>query len=329
MMQKLRACCVPCCKREKQELVHKFPADNDRAAQWVKILNVADFDGLPIDNIRKRFFVCTRHFRDSDYKNKASRCINITAVPSLNLKDLTDAEGLQRVIPPHVRPEMGHSSITTIAADAATVTTIDTLSKEAMESGSDKKNAASAPHERLHEFIEDPFSTETSLLASAPDPVAKVSQPLLQTAQRTLPNTTKVWRSIRRQSPTDPPLAKVPKLVPQPLTKPKEPIVLQRVKMLPTMAVRRKSVANSKMTQTELEDDQQQQHQTADKQSEQNEGDRQSATTSTTTKVLALLECTPENLQRLRRKLEEQDGILALNDRLWQTMDDGTEDDKG
>ncbi|XP_050096184.1 trimethyllysine dioxygenase, mitochondrial [Anopheles aquasalis] len=317
-MQKLRACCVPCCKREKLELVHKFPADNERAAQWVKILNVAEFDGLPIDNIRKRFFVCTRHFRDSDYKNKASRCINITAVPSLNLKGLTDAEGLQRVIPPLVRPEIGHSSgiITTAVnntirtslvnsqpAKIKTVTLANTPSKEAMKTGSDKK--------------------ESPLPSLAPDPVAKASPPILQTAQQTPPNTTRVWRSTRRLSPTDVPLAKVPKLAPQPQSKPKEPIVLQRVKMVSPMAVR-KSAASSKMTQTELEDDQQQQQQTTDKQNEQNDGD----TSSTTTKVLALLECTPENLQKLRRKLDEQGGILALNDRLWQAMADGTEDDK-
>ncbi|ETN62222.1 epsilon-trimethyllysine 2-oxoglutarate dioxygenase [Anopheles darlingi] len=322
-MQKLRACCVPCCNREKQELVHKFPADNERAEQWVKILNVADFEGLPIDNIRKRFFVCTRHFRDSDYKNKASRCINITAVPSLNLKELTDAEGLQR-IPPVVRPEIVHqlphrtsyptavaastirtSLVTSQLVKIKSVTTANALSKKAIRSGLDKEDDTNAHHERLDEFMDDPFPTKSPLPASA-----------------AAPSTTGVWRSTRRQSPTDTPAAKMPKLISQPQTKPKEPIVLQRVKMMPPMAVR-KSAAISKMTQTEMEDDQ---HQAADKQNDKNEGD-QSATISTT-KVLALLECTPENLQKLRRKLEEQGGILDLNERLWQTLDDETEDDK-
>lgn len=59
---------------------------------------------MDLETIRGRYFVCTRHFRDSDYKNKLSRSLNVTANPSLNLFALNDDEGLNRVIPPMTRP---------------------------------------------------------------------------------------------------------------------------------------------------------------------------------------------------------------------------------
>lgn len=40
--------------------------------------------------VRKRYFICSRHFSLKEYKNAESRSLNLTAVPSLNLNDLDE-----------------------------------------------------------------------------------------------------------------------------------------------------------------------------------------------------------------------------------------------
>lgn len=50
---------------------------------------ISKFTDLPIEEIKKKFLICYRHFKKTDYKNPISRSLNITAIPSLNLKDLS------------------------------------------------------------------------------------------------------------------------------------------------------------------------------------------------------------------------------------------------
>lgn len=57
----------------------------DRAEIWRKALKISDLDDLEMTDIRKRLFVCSRHFLPSDYKNLESRSLNWNAVPSINL----------------------------------------------------------------------------------------------------------------------------------------------------------------------------------------------------------------------------------------------------
>lgn len=97
--RKLRTCIVPVCAGERFDLVHKFPNDPVRAENWKTILDVPSIKNLSIDVIRKRYFVCTRHFRPSDYKNIASRGLNKTAYPSINLKELNNLDIIDRNFP--------------------------------------------------------------------------------------------------------------------------------------------------------------------------------------------------------------------------------------
>lgn len=58
-------------------------------------------------DIRRKFFICSRHFRAEDYKHAQSRSLNQNAVPSLNLHTL---DSLDHVIerPSHLqRPKLG------------------------------------------------------------------------------------------------------------------------------------------------------------------------------------------------------------------------------
>ena len=89
-----KACVVPICNNKKFSLVHKFPADKDRFNEWIQAIQQAEpiekLEGLMPEAIRKRFFVCSRHFSPKEYKNIESRSLNLTAVPHLNFNDLSE-----------------------------------------------------------------------------------------------------------------------------------------------------------------------------------------------------------------------------------------------
>lgn len=329
-MNKLRSCCVPCCKDEKFSLVHKFPSDNVRAEQWRRVLNIDSFIGLPIEIIRKRYYICSRHFRDSDYKNKASRSINITAVPSINLVTLNDPEGLNRDLPPPNRPSL-------VPVESSLL-----VEKQEDKANDNSLESAMAINVDLNDFIDDSFNEVMTVARSNVPPVAKkaklsVPQTPSPMLKRVLPK-----RVIPLQSPTSTtmgPQANVPPKetnnVVRRSTVMKSPInvvpvvsgvpiantaslVLKRVKVPPIMVERKTT-----MTQTdEMPAD--------DKPPTEQEGkqDVEPAPPSST-KVLALLECTPDNLQRLQRKLQAEGGALCLDERLLRLADeDESERDK-
>lgn len=90
--RKLRPCAIPLCHGERFDLVHKFPMDNERASAWLRMINVPELNGLPLDQLRKKYFICSKHFRKIDYKNCESRSLNQTAYPRLYLNaEQTDA----------------------------------------------------------------------------------------------------------------------------------------------------------------------------------------------------------------------------------------------
>lgn len=90
----LKACVLPVCENKKFNLVHKFPADKERFTEWIEKIQesqpITKFAGLSDDAIRKRFFICSRHFGLPQYKNAESRSLNLTAIPHLNLKNLDE-----------------------------------------------------------------------------------------------------------------------------------------------------------------------------------------------------------------------------------------------
>lgn len=95
-MQVPKACCIKICKGLKFGLVHKFPSDLEKYNEWIQIIETKA-GGLPDkmkdlsqEQIKKRFFICCRHFGISSYKNVESRSLNITSNPHLNLLDLND-----------------------------------------------------------------------------------------------------------------------------------------------------------------------------------------------------------------------------------------------
>lgn len=94
--RKKRSCIVPVCSGERFDLVHKFPMDNQRATQWKDLIKNPILDDMSLDLIRKRYFVCSRHFKVQDYKNIKSRGLNKTSIPSLNMNEFSDPENFNR-----------------------------------------------------------------------------------------------------------------------------------------------------------------------------------------------------------------------------------------
>lgn len=67
--RKLKLCALPVCRGKRYDLVHKFPMNNERAQQWIDAINMPELKKIPLDKIRKKYFICTKHFRPQDYKN--------------------------------------------------------------------------------------------------------------------------------------------------------------------------------------------------------------------------------------------------------------------
>lgn len=85
--KKTRSCIVPTCAGRRYELVHKFPRDDPRAEVWRERINNPILFTHSLQEIRKKWFVCGRHFRPNDYINPVSHNINKTAIPSLFLRE--------------------------------------------------------------------------------------------------------------------------------------------------------------------------------------------------------------------------------------------------
>jgi THAP domain len=97
--EKKRKCCIPICEGEKFDLVHKLPMAAEQAAHWRNILAgvLPEINTYSNEEIRKKYFVCYRHFTNADYKNIESRNLNKTAFPSVNLSDLSESHACLRL----------------------------------------------------------------------------------------------------------------------------------------------------------------------------------------------------------------------------------------
>ncbi|XP_055535607.1 uncharacterized protein LOC129724615 [Wyeomyia smithii] len=315
-MAKPRPCVVPCCQGERSDLVHKFPSDKDRAETWRSILSIPELQKFDLDTIRGRYFVCTRHFRDSDYKNKLSRSLNVTANPSLNLFALNDEEGLNRIIPPMVRiPYTEPPKSSDDSREGVTVS----LQVQPM-----------LPEDKAHlverNLVDDSSSAMSSSLEivtipGLPDeslflPTKKHEQLRLQVGQkRTMAGCTpgKIFKFKRKSD--------IVVDFDDSKEGAKKSVVLRTVKIVSPKkegVVPNKVSTVSTETQTEMD-----RLETRGNLFEQEETalSETNEVSKNTTKVLALLACTPENLQKLQKKLKEQaGGALSFDENLFQDL---------
>lgn len=127
--RKLKLCALPTCKGKRYDLVHKFPMNNERAQQWIDIIDLPELKKLPIEQVRKRFFICSKHFRPQDYKNCESRSLNTTAYPRLLLK-LSDEQASTEQCPTSVNVEEIDVQESGYGIEETTVSVTNTLSDE-------------------------------------------------------------------------------------------------------------------------------------------------------------------------------------------------------
>lgn len=86
----VRRCVIEDCNEtDKTILSHRFPKTHETAEKWKSLLGLK----LSVDELQKKFVVCTRHFCESAYRNEVSNCLNTTAMPNL-----MENEGNQRII---------------------------------------------------------------------------------------------------------------------------------------------------------------------------------------------------------------------------------------
>uniref|UniRef100_U5ENH1 Protein aael aael010811 aedes aegypti n=1 Tax=Corethrella appendiculata TaxID=1370023 RepID=U5ENH1_9DIPT len=100
-----RICIVHNCEEnENTTLIHRFPKPIPSAEKWQKILKLEKYS---IDDLLKKYAVCTKHFTKDSYRNPISRQLNKTAVPHLSPEydDALDQTAFQSVIPPMMEVE--------------------------------------------------------------------------------------------------------------------------------------------------------------------------------------------------------------------------------
>lgn len=327
-MAKPRPCVVPCCQGEKFELVHKFPSDRERAELWKTILNVPELGPLDVDTIRGRHFVCSRHFRDSDYKNKISRSLNVTANPSLNLRGLCDPEGLNRTIPPMGRPLVGDSGSNVVTLSLE----VQSFPPDGVGVGeSDEKNMLSFTGDPLEETV--PVQVDHRVEEQNPATVRVPNSMVLSAGQKrileasTMAGSTpaKIFRFRKKMN-----IVKVEGGISDPekvQSVQNDPLILKRVKVLSPqktiMKIRpigeRKIETISVETQTDIEEapngSASKDLEAVEAEDRSYEEPPQENEKPVTSRVLALLECTPENLEKLKKKMSG--GAVLFDENLF------------
>ncbi|XP_039448022.2 uncharacterized protein LOC120427226 [Culex pipiens pallens] len=79
----VRQCAVRgCTSNDQVTLCHRFPKRKEFMEKWRRALAL---DGSDPSELFNRFVVCTLHFQPNDYRNAASRMLNLVAVPTVNV----------------------------------------------------------------------------------------------------------------------------------------------------------------------------------------------------------------------------------------------------
>lgn len=77
----VRRCPVGNCRETDHTiLAHRFPHNLEIAKKWQETLNLQEYS---VDELFKKFVVCTKHFKASAYRNEISNSLNTTALPNL------------------------------------------------------------------------------------------------------------------------------------------------------------------------------------------------------------------------------------------------------
>ncbi|XP_063542871.1 uncharacterized protein LOC134751406 isoform X2 [Cydia strobilella] len=68
---------------KKRIFMSRFPLDEDRCRQWVKLVGKEDLAYVPIEKLHELKYLCADHFKNRDFNNKKNR-LKRSAIPSRN-----------------------------------------------------------------------------------------------------------------------------------------------------------------------------------------------------------------------------------------------------
>ncbi|XP_055902130.1 trimethyllysine dioxygenase, mitochondrial-like isoform X2 [Eupeodes corollae] len=88
-MERKNRCCIATCTGERFDLAHRFPRSHELTQSWLQAIDSQNLRNINLRKLSDCYQVCARHFLTSDYRHPNSRNLNKLAVPSLNLKDLS------------------------------------------------------------------------------------------------------------------------------------------------------------------------------------------------------------------------------------------------
>ena len=83
-----RSCCVLSCRSNRYEHHHRFPKDESTGRKWIKVSGNVALQYLTYKEVHvKRYVICCKHFKSTDYSCGAVRKLKQGTVPSLLLPD--------------------------------------------------------------------------------------------------------------------------------------------------------------------------------------------------------------------------------------------------
>ncbi|XP_037296406.1 uncharacterized protein LOC115455259 [Manduca sexta] len=88
----------------KRYFIARFPLDERRCKEWVKMAGNEDLAYLPIEKLNQLKFVCGKHFKNSDFKKKGTQ-LKKTAVPSIRLTSKPLPDSILAEFPCHLFKE--------------------------------------------------------------------------------------------------------------------------------------------------------------------------------------------------------------------------------
>ena len=93
-----QSCCVISCGSGRHEHYHRFPKDESAGQKWIKLSGNVALQNLTYKEVLlKRFVICYKHFKTTDYWCGSVRKLKQGAVPSLllpeNIESVSSDEG--------------------------------------------------------------------------------------------------------------------------------------------------------------------------------------------------------------------------------------------
>ncbi|XP_063893997.1 uncharacterized protein LOC135117779 [Helicoverpa armigera] len=83
---------------KKRFFMARFPLDELRCKEWVKMAGNEDLVYVPIEKLHELKFICGKHFKDNDFNKKRTQ-LKKSAIPSINLSSMPLSDAILSAFP--------------------------------------------------------------------------------------------------------------------------------------------------------------------------------------------------------------------------------------